>query len=152
MSDEHTPTHGAPGSHEASGNPRTPSTPISFGMALLRYALPAVVVLAGIVVMSLGSESEVEGGAGIAGAGLAIFAMNWLIRAAGDGDREREREEQAREYFTAHGRWPDEAPRREQRSDEPGSPAPATSTPAPAATRRRLERPSRSRTRGSQHS
>ncbi|MEA2208372.1 MAG: hypothetical protein QOF54_849, partial [Solirubrobacteraceae bacterium] len=40
------------------------------GILLLRYALPAAVILAGAIVMSLGSESELEGGAGIAGAGI----------------------------------------------------------------------------------
>ncbi len=80
-------------------------------MVLLRYVLPAAVVVAGAVVMALGSEAELEGGAGIAGAGIAIFAMNWLIRASTEGDRERDREERAREYLDAHGHWPDEAAR-----------------------------------------
>lgn len=104
-------------------------------MILLRYVLPAAVVVAGVIVMALGSETELEGGAGIAGAGLAIFAMNWLIRASTDGDRERDREEHAREFFTLHGRWPDEAP---------------ATTAAPVAattTQRRIERPSRPRAR-----
>ncbi len=79
----------------------------SIAMICLRYVLPAAVVIAGIVVMSLGSETELEGGAGIAGAGLAIFAMNWLIRKATD-DPARAEEEAAREFFDRHGRWPDE--------------------------------------------
>jgi hypothetical protein len=77
-------------------------------MFALRYVVPALVVLAGIVVMSLGSEAEVEGGAGIVGAGLAIYAMNWLYRASVSGDRERDAEEAAREYLDRHGHWPDE--------------------------------------------
>ncbi len=51
-------------------------------MILLRYVLPGVVVLAGLVVMALGSEAELEGGAGIVSAGIAIFFINWLFRAA----------------------------------------------------------------------
>jgi hypothetical protein len=120
----------------------------SFAMICLRYLLPAVVVIAGVVVMALGSETELEGGAGIAGAGLAIYAMNWLIRKASD-DRERAQEEAAREYFDLHGRWPDEAA-------EPAlgaaSPAPgAAPSAAPVVTaQRRIERPAIPRSRGSQ--
>ncbi len=134
-------------------DPQTPSRSISFGMILLRYALPVGVVLAGAIVMSLGSEAELEGGAGIAGAGLAIFAMNWLIRASTEGDREREREEQAREYFDAHGRWPDEADALERRSvARSGASAEGASRPTGATTtQRRLERPSRPRIRGERH-
>jgi hypothetical protein len=77
-------------------------------IVLVRYVLPAAVVIAGAIVMSLGGEADLEGGAGIVGAGIAIFAVNWLIRASTAGDREREREQQARDFFDAHGRWPDE--------------------------------------------
>ena|ERR1700730_15487845 len=76
-------------------------------LVTVRYVLPGAVVLGGLVVMSLGSESDIEGGAGIVGAGLAIFFLNWLFRAGARGEREREAEEAAREYFDRHGRWPD---------------------------------------------
>lgn len=81
--------------------------PPGWPMVLLRYVLPAAVVIAGIVVMSLGSESELEGGAGIISAGIAIFFINWLFRAGAAGERQRDREDEAREYFDRHGRWPD---------------------------------------------
>jgi hypothetical protein len=58
------------------------------------------------VVMAIGSENDLEGGAGIISAGLAIYFLNWLYRIGVSGDREREREEAAREYFSRHGRWP----------------------------------------------
>jgi hypothetical protein len=87
----------------------------------VRYALPVAAVIAGVIVMSLGSESNMEGGAGIISAGLAIYAMNWLYRAAFEGDRvEREREEAARAYLAKHGHWPDEAPRTGGRGGKPG--------------------------------
>jgi hypothetical protein len=76
----------------------------------LRYLLPGAVLLAGLVVMAFGGETDLEGGAGIAGAGLAIYAMNWLYRASVDGDRVRDEEEAARAYLDAHGHWPDESP------------------------------------------
>jgi hypothetical protein len=80
-------------------------------MVVLRYVLPAAVLLAGLVVMALGSEADLEGGAGIVSAGLAVYAMNWLYRASVDGDRVRDEEEAARTYFDMHGHWPGEPPR-----------------------------------------
>ncbi len=76
-------------------------------LVLLRYVLPGAVVAAGIVVMALGGETNLEGGGGIVSAGLAIFLINWLFRLGSAGDDEREREDAAREYFDRHGRWPD---------------------------------------------
>jgi hypothetical protein len=85
-------------------------TPSGRALVLVRYVLPAAVIVAGAIVMSLGGEADLEGGAGIVGAGIAIFAVNWLIRASAAGDRERDREQQARDFFDAHGHWPDEPP------------------------------------------
>jgi len=73
-----------------------------------RYVLPVTVSLGGAIVMAFGSESDLEGGAGIVSAGLAIYAINWLSRASIEGDRVRTEEEAARTYFSIHGRWPDE--------------------------------------------
>ncbi len=75
-------------------------------MRVVRYILPAAVVIAGIVVMALGGETDLEGGGGIVSAGLAIYFINWLFRAGAAGERERDAEEAAREYFDRHGRWP----------------------------------------------
>jgi hypothetical protein len=94
-------------------------------MIFIRYVLPAIGVVAGLIVMALGGESDVEGGAGIVGASLAIYAMNWLYRASVDGDRERDQEEAARDFYTQHGRWPDEIPAARSASG-PGGAAPAS--------------------------
>jgi hypothetical protein len=76
-------------------------------LTAVRYILPALVVLAGVVVMALGGESNLEGGAGIVGAGLAVYLINWLYRAGVSGDRQRSEEQAARDYFDRHGRWPE---------------------------------------------
>jgi hypothetical protein len=90
----------------------------------VRYALPVAAVIAGVIVMSLGSESDMEGGAGIVGAGLAIYAINWLYRAAFEGDRvEREKEDAARTYLAKHGHWPDEAARTKGRGGKLSRPS-----------------------------
>ncbi len=57
--------------------------------------------------MAMGSETELEGGASILSAGLAIYFINWLFRIGASGDLERDREDAAREHFDRHGRWPD---------------------------------------------
>jgi hypothetical protein len=100
-----------PPSAEAPGA-RTPATAHDgasnpWAMRTIRYFLPAAVILAGILVMSFGSETDLEGGGGIVSAGLAIYLINWLFRAGTSGDREREAEDAARDYFDVHGRWPD---------------------------------------------
>jgi hypothetical protein len=56
--------------------------------------------------MAFGSETDLEGGASIVSAGLAIYFLNWLFRIGVTGDRERDDEQAAREYFKRHGRWP----------------------------------------------
>jgi hypothetical protein len=77
-----------------------------WGLRSIRYVLPAGVTLCGAVIMAFGSETDLEGGASIVSAGLAIYFVNWLYRIGVTGDRERETEEAARDYFSRHGRWP----------------------------------------------
>jgi hypothetical protein len=77
-------------------------------LEVVRYGIPSVVVFGGIVVMALGGENHLEGGAGIVSAGLAIFFLNWLFRTGVTGEHERDVEEAARDYFDRHGRWPDD--------------------------------------------
>jgi hypothetical protein len=72
----------------------------------LRYVLPVIVTIVGIVFMILGGENNLEGGAGLVSAGLAIYFVNWLYRIGASGDREREVEDAAREYYDRHGHWP----------------------------------------------
>ncbi len=81
-------------------------------MIVLRYVLPLAIVGAGLVAVVLGGFSVVslEGAAHLIGAGLSILLMNVLIRIGMSGDAEREAEDAAREHFTRHGHWPDEAP------------------------------------------
>jgi hypothetical protein len=76
-------------------------------MWAVRYGVPAVAVLTGIVVMAMGGETNIEGGGAIVSAGLAAFLFNWLFRIGAAGEREREAEDAAREHFDRHGRWPD---------------------------------------------
>ena len=41
-------------------------------------------------------------------AAVIVWMINWMFRMSVESNRDREREEAARDYFTEHGRWPDE--------------------------------------------
>ncbi|MCW3009529.1 MAG: hypothetical protein JWP17_4155 [Solirubrobacterales bacterium] len=86
-----------------------PSTKLLFAV---RYVMPAVVVLGGLVALIISpTMTTLEGVAGIVGAGLGVALLNWLHRLGVDGDSDRDDEAEARTYFDAHGYWPDEAPK-----------------------------------------
>jgi hypothetical protein len=88
----------------------SPTTPAEI---TVRYVVPAVVVLSGVVVLIFEpTMTGLEGWAMLTGAGLAILLLNWLYRVGVKGDEERDREEEARQFYDDHGRWPDEEPRR----------------------------------------
>jgi hypothetical protein len=77
----------------------------------IRYGLPAVLVVAGFVLLFVADDGiKWDGFAMCVGAGLAVLLMNVLFRFGAKGDDERQAEDDAREYFSAHGHWPDEKP------------------------------------------
>jgi hypothetical protein len=78
-------------------------------MFVVRYVLPAAIVLAGAIIMAHGSEVDLDGGAEIVSAGLSVYLANWLFRIGYRG-HEREDEEAGRAYLRAHGHWPDQPP------------------------------------------
>ena len=78
-------------------------------LKFVRYWLPAIVVVGGVVsLIVIGTDWALEGAAGVVGAGIAIWLVNILFRIGASGDRERDEEEAARQYFDKHGRWPDD--------------------------------------------
>lgn len=101
-------------------------------ISFTRIWLPAIVTLAGVLVMAIGrDEDALEGGAAIVGAGLSIYLINVLWRIGFTGDRERDEEDAARRFLDEHGYWPDEAPPAER--------------PPPAASTRSEDEPRRAR-------
>ena len=77
----------------------------------IRYWMPGLICLAGILAMIFGpEESRAEGGGAIFAAGLSIYLVNILFRVGASGDRERDDEQQARDFYGKHGFWPDERP------------------------------------------
>jgi hypothetical protein len=77
----------------------------------VRYGLPAALILAGFAVLLVDdSARRFDGFAMLAGAGLSVALLNALFRFGTAGDRDREQEDRARDFFSEHGRWPDDPP------------------------------------------
>lgn len=84
---------------------RRPAT----SLLVVRYVLPAVIVIAGIVAAATDSgHAAAEGAGGIIGAGIAIWALNWFFRLGVRGDVDRAVEAAARDYYSVNGVWPDD--------------------------------------------
>jgi hypothetical protein len=80
-------------------------------LAFFRYGLPALLAIAGFVVLFVADDANaVEGWAMLEGAAIALIVWNVLFRIGFSGDQDRDREEEARRYLMEHGHWPDEAP------------------------------------------
>ncbi len=78
-------------------------------LPLVRYGLPAGLIVAGFVLLFAAPDSSrYEGFSMCVGAGLALLLLNVLFRFGAKGDQEREEEDAAREYMAEHGHWPDE--------------------------------------------
>jgi hypothetical protein len=86
-------------------------SPGEWVVIFIRYGLPGLIALAGLLVLALAhGDVRFEGGASLLGAAGSVALVNWLYHRAVDVD-ERDAEEAAREFFTEHGYWPDERPR-----------------------------------------
>ena len=80
-------------------------------MINLRYTLPGVLILLGILALPLDPSGEgVELFSMLVGAGLAVLMFNVLFRLGSRGDDERGEEAAARDFYAEHGHWPDERP------------------------------------------
>ena len=80
------------------------------GLTVIRYVLPAALILGGFVLLfAVEDEIRWDGWAMLVGSGLALLLLNVLFRYGAKGDQERTQEEAAREYLARHGHWPDEA-------------------------------------------
>jgi hypothetical protein len=78
-------------------------------MIIVRYVLPAVIAVLGVIVLIFNQTiNGLEGFAMATGVAGSILLLNILYRIGVSGDRERDDEEAARAYFDEHGRWPDE--------------------------------------------
>jgi hypothetical protein len=78
-------------------------------MIAVRYGLPAVIALIGIVILVISPTLlGLEGFVLFIAAASSILLLNVLHRIGVSGEQDRYDEEAARAYFDEHGRWPDE--------------------------------------------
>jgi hypothetical protein len=104
---------------------------------LVRYGLPGAILLAGVLVIVVGSGA-IAAAAGIVLIGISflVYLVDVLARLAIASQLDRDREQRARERFARTGRW--------------DAPAKSVECHAGDGAARRSERPSRARQR-SQH-
>jgi hypothetical protein len=77
---------------------------------VVRYVLPAIVALVGIVILVVEPTLlGLEGFVLFIAAASSILLLNVLHRIGVSGEQERYDEEAARQYYDEHGRWPDDA-------------------------------------------
>ncbi len=115
-------------------------------MRAVRTWLPAGICLAGVVLAVVKrDETGLEGGVLLVAAGLSVWLLNWFYLVSVRGERDRDVEDAARDFFDAHGHWPDEEP-------PAGTPGPADQArpdphrrapPGDAGAHRRARRPPR---------
>jgi hypothetical protein len=79
-------------------------------MHAVRYGIPLVLVVAGVIVSATAGGVGVAAGALFFSAGTAVLLLNVLYRIGVEGDKERDTEQSARDFFDKHGHWPDEPP------------------------------------------
>ncbi|MBA3326971.1 MAG: hypothetical protein H0T43_01550 [Solirubrobacterales bacterium] len=80
-------------------------------IAFIRTWLPIMVCSSGLLILAIRRDlNGLEAACALVGAGLSIWLLNFFYRVGVTGDRERDDEDAAREYFSRHGRWPDEDP------------------------------------------
>ena len=87
-------------------------------LAATRLWLPLGIAAAGIVLIVIGHgrvTSATDSKTVITAAGVAlllvaliVWMINWMFRMSVASNRDRDREEEARDYFTRTGHWPDE--------------------------------------------
>jgi hypothetical protein len=78
-------------------------------MTFVRFVLPALIVLSGILLAIIGNrESAYLGGALLVSAGISVALLSLLYRVGVNGDSDRGREEAAREHYDRTGQWPSE--------------------------------------------
>jgi hypothetical protein len=86
-------------------------TPRSIALYAVRYVVPALVCVAGVLVLGLGSPAlRLDAFVVLVAAGLSTLLFNKLVRVGIVGDLDRDEEEAARLFLDRYRMWPDEVP------------------------------------------
>ncbi len=93
-------------------NAESERLPVSLPVRLMRWWIPALLCLLGVVILVVDDFNGfgVSAFAAFVGAGSSIWLANFLWRLGVSGDDEREREAEDRDYLQRHGHWPDQPP------------------------------------------
>lgn len=75
-------------------------------LLLVRVALPALVAIAGVVLLVTGGDAATGAGIVLIGVAGLIVLANVFMRLGLQSERDREREEARRRFLSEHGRWP----------------------------------------------
>jgi hypothetical protein len=78
-----------------------------FGLLFVRYGIPSLIAIAGIVCLVVGGDAAGSGVVLVGSAGIVLL-LNVLFRLSVTSNRERDEEERARDEFERTGRWPGE--------------------------------------------
>jgi hypothetical protein len=73
----------------------------------VRVFLPAVIAIAGVVLVIVGGDAARGAGVVLIGVAALVVLANLLMRLGIASERDREREEARREEFSRRGRWPE---------------------------------------------
>lgn len=92
----------------------------------LRIGLPVAMALLGVALIVLGGDQADGAGIVIIGSAGLVYGLNAMLRSSMREEGDRAREEEARDFYRAHGRWPEDP------VPEPG-PGPAAPAAPPAA-------------------
>ena len=86
-----------------------PST--AMALKATRVWLPLAIVVAGVVILVVrGGHDGLEGAFLFWGIAASVVLLNVLHRIGVSGESERYAEDEASEFFSRHGHWPDEEP------------------------------------------
>ena len=93
-------------------NAESDKLPVSLPVRLLRWWIPALLCVIGVVLLVVDNFDGfgVSAFAAFVGAGSSTWLINFLWRLGVSGDDDREREAKDRQYLAQHGHWPDEEP------------------------------------------
>jgi threonine/homoserine/homoserine lactone efflux protein len=84
-------------------------------LILVRVGLPLLIAIVGGVMIAIGHGGDnspvAVAGLVLVGVAVMVWMLNWMFRASVESNDDREREGLAREYYLAHGHWPDEPSR-----------------------------------------
>lgn len=98
----------------------------------VRFGLPALMIALGVALIVFGDDAAVGAGVVIIGSALLVSLANALVRFSVGEMQDRTRDQDARDFYGAHGRWPDDADPPSPQPDPESAPAqPPTRTPAP---------------------